>query len=87
VKVYRHQVPADDSWHDITMSGPVVHVACRNGDDSLIHFWTLAGLSSPYTARFRVFGTGNPVPDDAAYRGTGIAEPLVLHLFEASREG
>jgi hypothetical protein len=84
MNVYRYEVPVDDAWHDVTLSGPVVHVASRNGDHRTVHFWALAGTGTPFTARLRVFGTGHPVPDEAVYRGTAICEPLVWHLFELS---
>ena len=82
MKVYRYEVPVDDSWHDVELSGPIVKVACRNGVRSVVHVWALAGVGTPYIARLRLFGTGHEVPDDIMYRGTAIAEPLVWHLFE-----
>jgi len=82
MNVYRYEVPVDDTWHDITLTGPIVHVTSRQGDVRTVHFWALAGLGSPYTASLRVYGTGHQVPLDATYRGTAISEPLVWHLFE-----
>jgi hypothetical protein len=82
MNVYHYEVPVDDTWHDITLTGKIVHVASRNNDLSVVHFWALAGIVSPYTARLRVYGTGHQVPLDSIYRGTAIAEPLVWHLFE-----
>lgn len=82
MNVYRYEVPVDDEWHDIGLSGPVVHVACRGGDYKKVHIWALAGAGAPYTARLRIFGTGHDIPGNAYYRGTVIAEPLVWHLFE-----
>ena len=82
MNVYRYEVPVDDTWHDITLTGPILHVASHYGDIGTVHFWALAGVGSPYTARLRVYGTGHPIPLDAVYRGTAIAEPLVWHLFE-----
>ncbi len=87
VNVFRYEVPVDDAWHDITLSGPIMHVASRNGNVSTVHFWALAGAGTPYTAKLRVFGTGHEVPLDAVYRGTAIAEPLVWHLFEKDEKG
>jgi hypothetical protein len=82
VNIYRYEIPVDDDWHQFQLSGPVVHVACRNGDYKKVHFWALAAAGEPYTAALRVFGTGHGVPDGTVYRGTAIAEPLVWHLFE-----
>lgn len=81
MNVFRYEVPVDDTWHDITLTGPILHVASRNYL-KVVYFWALAGVGSPYTARLRVYGTGHPIPLDAVYRGTAIAEPLVWHLFE-----
>ena len=81
MNIYHYEIPVDDAWHDIPLSGPIVHVACRK-DIRVLHFWALAGVSSPYTARLRVYGTGHQVPLSAIYRGTAIIEPLVWHLFE-----
>ncbi len=82
MRVFRYEVPVDDSWHEVRLSGPVVHVACRNGDPRTVHFWALEGAGTRWTARLRVFGTGHDVPPDTVYRGTAIAGPLVWHLFE-----
>jgi hypothetical protein len=82
VKVYHYEVPVDDRWHAYTLSGPVVHVSCRNGVRDVVHFWALEGAGTPFAAQLRVFGTGHEVPDEVTYRGTAIAEPFVWHLFE-----
>ena len=81
MKVYRYEVPDDDQWHAFELSGPVVHVAIRDG---AFHYWALASVGTPYTARLRLFGTGDEVPGDTVYRGTAITESglLVMHLFE-----
>ena len=82
MRVLRYEVPVDDAWHEISLTGPVVHVACRNGVRDVVHAWALADVGTAYTARLRVFGTGQDVSLDTVYRGTAIAEPLVWHLFE-----
>lgn len=82
MNVFRYEVPVDDAWHQIELSGPIVKVACRNGVRDVVHVWALAGTGATFLARLRVFGTGHQVPDEAVYRGTAIAEPLVWHLFE-----
>lgn len=86
MNVYRYEVPVDDAWHEMVLTGPIVKVACRNGVRDVVHFWALAEVGSPFSARLRVFGTGHQVPDEAVYRGTAIAEPLVWHLFEDAAE-
>jgi hypothetical protein len=82
MKVFRYEVPVDDEWHEVQLTGPIVHVAAHFGQVSPLHFWALSGVGEPHPARLRVFGTGHQVPDDAEYRGTAIIEPLVWHLFE-----
>jgi hypothetical protein len=82
MNVFRYEVPIDDVWHDIELTGPVVKVACRESNRRVVQFWALDGAGSPYTGRFRVFGTGDEVPDNVVYKGTGIAEPYAWHLFE-----
>lgn len=82
MEVYRYEVPVSDAWHLFELSGPIMHVACRNGVLNVVHFWALAGVGTPYAAKLRVFGTGHDIPEGAVYRGTAIAEPLVWHLFE-----
>lgn len=81
MKVFRYEIPDDNAWHEISLTGPVVHTAIRDG---AFHFWALAGTGTPYTARLRLFGTGDEVPGDAVYRGTAVTESglLVFHLFE-----
>lgn len=81
MKVYRYEITDDDQWHEITLSGPIVHTAIRDG---AFHFWALAGVGTPFKARLRLFGTGDEVPEEAMYRGTAITESrlLVEHLFE-----
>jgi hypothetical protein len=83
MKVFRYEVPDDDQWHEITLAGPIVHTAIRDG---AFHFWALAGAGSSAAAKLRLFGTGDEVPEDTMYRGTAITESgrLVLHLFEAA---
>lgn len=82
MRVYRYEVKVDGYWHNFELSGPIVHVASRNGATDVVHFWALANVGTPFTAKLRVFGTGHEVPEDTVYRGTAIAEPFVWHLFE-----
>jgi hypothetical protein len=82
MKVFHYEVPVDDDWHDVELTGPIVHVATRQGAYSPLHVWALAEIGQKYTARLRVFGTGHKVPDYVMYRGTAIQEPVVWHLFE-----
>jgi hypothetical protein len=85
-QVYRYTVPVDDQDHEIQVRGfgGPLKVGARQLD--VVEFWAMANTELPLTTRvFRVFGTGQPVPDVYEYRGT--PEPvagghLVWHLFE-----
>jgi hypothetical protein len=81
--VHRYEVPVDDEAHDIELSGPIVHVDCRNPDR--VEIWAVAGEHEPMVRTFQVFGAGQPLPDNAAHIGTALAGrggALVWHLFE-----
>ena len=81
--VYRHALPVDDQPHVFTMTGDPVSVALI--DDIRVEFWFEHDDRQGASDRaFQVFGTGQPVPDDAVYVGTCPRTPLglVWHLFE-----
>lgn len=82
--VFRYEVPVDDDWHTIELSGPILHVAARRPDVVEVWAQTGAGLTSART--FRVFGTGQPLPQGVrlTHRGTALAGDgsLVWHLME-----
>lgn len=85
--IHRYSVPVDDAWHTIQTGGPIVHIAART--INAVEFWAhWGGVRQDRT--FRVFGTGQPLPEEDAYTravyiGTALTEPngrLVWHLFE-----
>lgn len=89
----RWQVPVDDQDHGVPAHGPVV--ACgtteglwRHGPTHWVEFWTVDRAEHPATDPtedrvFRVFGTGQPIPDGYVWRATADREDgLVWHLFE-----
>jgi hypothetical protein len=81
--IYRYEVPVDDQWHLIALSGPIVHVDGRT--PHVVEFWALHQGAPTVERAFRVFGTGQPLPLDAGvHRGTVLAAGgrLVWHLFE-----
>lgn len=82
MRIYRYEVPVDGSRHDLELTGPILHVSCRNGDPRIVHIWALEGVSQPSSRRLRVFGTGHEIPEDYSYVGTAVCEPLVWHLLE-----
>jgi hypothetical protein len=83
IRVFRFEVPVDDQWHEVRVNTDPVHVAARKAD--VVEFWALVTENAPQIARrFRVFGTGHPIPRGCWHRGTAIAAggALVWHLLE-----
>lgn len=86
--VFRYQVPVDDGVHKIPMTSdplPVVANSENTRDGQwAVEFWAEHDDDADKTERlFRVFGTGHPLPDGAAYIGTAPRRSgLVLHLYE-----
>jgi hypothetical protein len=81
--IYRYEVPVDGQWHDLELTGTVLHVASRQPD--AVEIWALQGCDAPTGHRYQVFGTGQPLPETAmAHVGTALAPGgLVWHLIEA----
>lgn len=85
--IYRYEIPVDDRSHAVNMHGStrVLHVAARR--PNIVEFW--AEHDGPTLDRwFRVFGTGQPLPEDwmkHRYIGTALAADgqLVWHLYES----
>lgn len=82
-RIYRYEVPVDDRWHTFKC-GPPLHVACRH--HGFVEFW-----AHPFEddadefvdeLRFRVYGTGHEIPEEALYVGTALTPDgaLVWHL-------
>ena len=83
--VFRYEVPVDDHWHTLMLSGRVLHVAARQL--GVVELWALESGGPRVGRVFRVVGTGHPWPVGfgATYVGTALVErsPLVWHLLEA----
>lgn len=82
-RIFRYKVPVNGEWHTLSLSGPILHVAAR--EDYRVEVWALAGVTSPLDTEFRVFGTGQPLPNERMrHVGTTFAADgyLVWHLFE-----
>jgi hypothetical protein len=80
--IHRYQIPVDDEWHMLRLSGAVLHVAAR--DSMSVGVWALVGTEPPRRWEFRVFGTGQPLPSlRTVHVGTTLAYGgrLVWHLF------
>lgn len=80
--IYRYEVPVDDRWHPLQLSGEVLHVDCRNA--RVVELWAMHHEGPKAVRSFRVYGTGHPLPDGVDYIGTAIAPggQLVWHLVE-----
>lgn len=80
--VHRYTVPIDDEWHDIEMSGYPLAVAVPK-EMAYLEFWAEAYEGRNTMRRFRVFGTGHPIPMETSYCGTAPRVlGLVFHLYE-----
>lgn len=82
-RILRHEVPVDDRWHTLGLSGPVLHVGTRRPD--VVEVWALATSGPSLNRHFRVVGTGQPLPDGAVrHIGSAITAggALVWHLVE-----
>lgn len=90
-RIFRYEVPVDDQWHTIPLSGAVVQVDAQRPD--VVEFWAFHCPGAPQLARkFRVFGTGHPMPDEARTHvgAVVVAAPfgrLVWHLMEHTNAG
>lgn len=80
--IYRYEVPVDDAWHRVDVSGPILHVDSR--DVATVEVWAWHEGQSTAGRELRVFGTGQPIPEGAKYVGTAIPPGghLVWHLME-----
>ncbi|MFD9564360.1 hypothetical protein [Streptomyces sp. NPDC059994] len=80
--IYRYEIPVDDQWHAVQLSGDVIHVACRN--PRAVELWGIHTDGPSATRGFRVFGTGQPLPGKVRHVGTAPTPDgqLVWHLLE-----
>lgn len=83
-EIWRYEVAVDDRWHPLQLSGEILHVDCRNLH--AVEVWALHTGGPVETRTFRVYGTGQPLPDSVAHIGTAIAPggQLVWHLIETA---
>jgi len=82
--IWRHEVPVDDRWHPLQLSGEILHVDCRNVH--VVEVWARHTDRPQTTRSFRVYGTGQPLPDNLEHVGTALAPggQLVWHLMETA---
>lgn len=81
--IHRYEVPVDDRWHELRLSGAVLHVACRRFD--VVELWALHSNGPELRRAFRAVGTGQPLPDEPTrHVGSALAAEgrLVWHVME-----
>jgi hypothetical protein len=85
--VWRAEVPVDDREHQVTMPlsqrAPLMRVEARTPHIVEAWFEVDTDALAPITYVMRVFGTGQPIPDEWAWLGTCLAAggQLVWHLY------
>lgn len=84
-RVLKWPVPVDDHEHPIG-AGKVVHVDCA-GESRVVYVWTEQHATTRRTGHglssARVYGTGQPIPDDAEHIGSAVTAGgmLVWHVY------
>lgn len=85
-RMLRYVVPVDDQQHIIPLTHAPVAVAGKphDSDGWAVEFWAEHTNDTPPVNRtFQVFGTGQPLPENAQWIGTcGRVSGLVWHLYE-----
>jgi hypothetical protein len=62
IRVLKYTVPVDGEWHEFDLNSSPMHVAIQEGP-GLVQFWALDNGQPPKRRRFRVFATGEPLPE------------------------
>lgn len=95
-RVLRYEIPIDDNFHEIP-AGKILHLSeyrHKNitGERARIEVWVEvtfegAGVVFPIIGlqRVQVFGTGHPLPEDAAHLATCLDGALVWHLYQVNQ--
>ena len=81
--IWKFSLKLSDGAQEVSMPAhaALVHFAMQ---DDVPCFWAQVDPSAPKEPRvFSVHGTGHPVPEDRAYRGTCEHGQFVWHLFES----
>lgn len=90
--VHKISVPVNDQAVEFELSpdARILHVGCQSPDPRWVSIWyeVQEPILSKVTRRFRVFGTGHPIPLGAFYFGTAIVpgQALVWHVYEVPSE-
>lgn len=86
-RIYRYVVPLDGKAHSFHLTGSPVHVGIGKKENYEVDFWAENDTSELWLDRqFRVFGTGDELPDGARYFGTAprTKQGLIWHLYEVT---
>jgi hypothetical protein len=81
--IWKYDVPIDDNDTEILMpsGAKILHVTIQM--PHIITFWAIVNNSLLETRTFRVFGTGQEIPDEYNYYlGTIMDKQFVWHLLE-----
>jgi hypothetical protein len=80
-RMFRYEIPVDDRAHEFKLTGSPVAVATP--DLGTVEFWAEHDGAASATRAFRVFATGQPLPDGARWAGTcPRIRGIVWHLYE-----
>jgi hypothetical protein len=78
-RIYKYTVPVDDQDHLIAFRGPIVHVASQAPNE--VQLWVQYNPhADKHRWKFRVVGTGQPIPNGMLHVGTAFDGPFVWHL-------
>ncbi len=81
-KMFRYWLPVDDQDHEIALSGDVKTIAHAQFSGA-VEFWAEHDGIIESKRTFRVFGTGQDIPEEYDWRGTTARDlGLVWHLYE-----
>lgn len=83
-RVLRWELPVDDRWHVLSLTGSIVHVATRHEDR--VELWSVEDSEGKLLQHaFRVVGTGQPLaPALVTHVGSAVTPSgdYVWHVFE-----
>ena len=81
-RVLRFELSTGSQWQRLSLTGPVLHVAARNG--WMVELWVMAGMwDTPRTDEFRAFATGEQLPVEQTWHwvGTAVYDRFVWHVI------
>ncbi len=84
--VYRHLIPIDDEEHDLVISAKhtILLVGSKEDEIRAVHIWIEQDNEADVkvTRTFRVFATGQEIPEGWKAVGSVVIYPFVWHLYE-----